>query len=324
MQKKLSIPIYFLLLFLAPPLLSQETKNSSDKEVTKEVQKPQNPVDKEVTKEVQKPQNQVDKEATKEVQKPQNQVDKEATKEVQKPQSSPEKDVNVYKKDEKNIPSLKKGARKHDGFLFRYMIGYAGGSLSHSYPDSIQNINYKDRYSLNGGLAQFFDFGGAVNDYITLHAGLRFLSSEATLQKSSNTNRLESSDVKYSYRTRESSLDFGATFYIMPAMVFFRPTINIASSTSHSITAEKSDGTEIKSLSENLIFPGGQLSGYGLTVGKEWWVTDELALGLALFYQVNNGSYSRHTYSSLYNSVHEEIMKIRSDYYGMLFTITWN
>ncbi len=233
----------------------------------------------------------------------------------------------------------KKGYRKHDGFLFRYMIGYSGGDVNANVSIDKSDDSFVYNFKMKGSLPIFFDIGGAVNDYVLLHAGLRFVDTElrsvrieeanANAQKAYIGKRGEiTTSVAYqNSRFFEASLDFGATFYIMPAMVFFRPTINILTNTTTSVIETTQSFVIPGSTSTNstsTVFATGNLfSGYGLTIGKEWWAADDTALGLAVFYQVNN---TRHRISYTHNIDTERVINtnFNSRYYGMLLTVTYN
>ncbi len=201
-----------------------------------------------------------------------------------------------------------KKPREHDGFLFRYMVGYATGKRD------VSNIGGSQSFDIKGNIPVFLDFGGAINDYVSLHAGLRYFSANSN----PSSFEIPAYVTRADYKTTEISLDFGASFYIMPAMVFFRPTINIASSVQYDINIEASLMGQTAQAESRAVFTSNigsnLLSGYGLTIGKEWWVVDELALGLALFYQVNNTYLKEGSFTTT----------LKNNYYGLLFTVTYN
>ncbi len=228
--------------------------------------------------------------------------------------------------------SVQAEARKHDGFLFRFMGGYALGNIK-------DNNNPTSTVSLTGGYPLFLDFGGAINDYVGLHAGLRYFSSKVKRDDIVLNTVYNTEDETYNYSARgvfnlsatETVLNFGASFYIPSAMVFFRPEFTLEATravqgeliVTANATGRSSGSSATITSSTPLVsgYKGGVFSGYGLTIGKEWWTGDEWALGLALFYQISNYKFVT---SNIPSSDGQTESKDTQTTYGLLFSATYN
>ena len=145
-------------------------------------------------------------------------------------------------------------AQKHRGFFLRLDLGagYQGSSSTLSATD----------VSISGMSGAFgIALGGAVSDGVILGAHLfDVVASSPTVQAGSQSATASNAQL--------ALLCFGpnATFYVMPANVYFSITVGVAV-----LTASRNGTTN-----NTQTGVGGRLQ-----LGKEWWASEHWGLGLA-------------------------------------------
>ncbi len=154
------------------------------------------------------------------------------------------------------------GEYEHDGFLLRYQLGIGVGNLE-------RNI---DKISGGGGGFSTLQLGYSLNSNWAVHGGLSYAVITG------NYNDRSGELIYAEYTTFMPTL--GISFYIMPINIYISPELHFAGSgTITSDTFQTADG-------ESLELDGDLESGtgFGLRIGKEWWVNPDLGLGVAFFY----------------------------------------
>ncbi len=192
--------------------------------------------------------------------------------------------------------------RDHNsGLLLRFLLG--GGQGSFIGENSSDKIEHE-------GTARLFNFqlGWFVAPNWALYGGLSTIGAGDTDVK---TNSVEVSDGVY----QVSNLVFGISYYIMPINISISPEWHFRGKAT---TQFKNDENGLK---REHTYKNG--SGFGFTVGKEWFVSSSWGLGVAL-------SYYQDTFSGDKNRVPGTIIETDLDldgyhsYFGIAFSATYN
>jgi hypothetical protein len=199
-------------------------------------------------------------------------------------------------KEEKGLPARDRGGdgfHRHDGFFFRaqYGFGYGESKIEDLYPGESLTLsgtagvfNIQLGYSLVDNLALYLELGS-----------IAIVDAKAEWANGGPPGAEGKTDVS------TASFGLGLCWYFMPANVYVSPTISFA--------ATEYDGDLLKGDSE-----GG--SYFSLSVGKEWWVSANWGLGVALY-----GGYG-------WDTVEEKSTGSTSDVRnwcaGIVFSATWN
>jgi len=209
-------------------------------------------------------------------------------------------------KDPKENKKEEPGYHEHDGFYFRYLTGFGHGFLytdqkANSYKSSqglLQLMNFQLGYSVS---KKVIVFGGFELSIMPSPIGvIPFESPLEQLMNSCNLQLFNDCTIK----NKTPSLDFfkgsyslGVSYYFMPENMYVSMEILF------------SVGRYFKLSVEN---------GYGLqaSVGKEWWVSKNWGLGLAL-----NVSYD---YFSKTFPVGPIITPLHAFTFGLSFSATYN
>ncbi|MGA1795610.1 MAG: hypothetical protein ACMUIL_07100 [bacterium] len=178
------------------------------------------------------------------------------------------------------------GLREHKGFYLRMQLGIADTKS--------KGTGYSDGTEMEvsgNGSAFRLDIGGAIKENLIIFGTLGGISI--------SDPDIELNGVKYSTfdtTSRISDFGIGITYYFMPTNVYIGGSLNLAK-----------DTIEFNS------YEGTSDTGYGLylNMGKEWWVSDNWGLGLAIF-----GYFGR--------VPDEDEGKIKNISYGLLFSATFN
>jgi hypothetical protein len=182
-----------------------------------------------------------------------------------------------------------KGAEQHDGFYLGFLLGYGYGKSSLSGNNSLELRGVSD--------AVCFDIGYAVmNDFILYFAFGGYLNFGENIT-------FGGTSYKYPDK-KQTAYNFGSGIgfrkYFMPENIFISASI-IRSKVNYTGDFVKGD------------------SDYGYTfggaIGKEWWVSDNWGLGIALF-----GEYGKTSSKDQFNNKN----KITEYYLGLAFTATYN
>ena len=186
--------------------------------------------------------------------------------------------------------SEKKGAHRHDGFFLRAQLGFGSGATV------IEDLQGDD-FETSGTSTTFnFQFGYAIVDnfIIFLENGASVMPESKVKWAGAVTEAEKKNDVAI------STFGIGMSWYWMPYNIYISPVL--------SISATEYDGAALKGDSE-------VGSGLTLSIGKEWWVSDNWGLGVALF--VFGGS---DTVKDQSNKKYD----MASSVIGIMFTATYN
>jgi len=155
------------------------------------------------------------------------------------------------------------GFHAHDGFFLRMTAGAGfGGFVANGSTQGPGNSTIKDPNFYGAGGGGSLAIGGAVIDNLILHLDMWGYGSGDT----------HDDDKDLHEAVGIWSPSFGVTYYFMPANVYLTGTIG-PSFLGYSMNSDRFDDNEHE-------------VGYGFavsaTVGKEWWVSDNWGLGIAL------------------------------------------
>lgn len=155
------------------------------------------------------------------------------------------------------------GYHTHDGFFLRMTAGAGfGGFIASGSTQGPGNMTVKDPNFYGPGGGGSLSIGGAVVDNLILHLDMWGYGS-------ANSND-DDKDLREAVGLWSPS--FGVTYYFMPANVYLTGSVGPAI-LSYSMNSDRHDDHEYE-------------VGYGLaltgSVGKEWWVSDNWGLGIAV------------------------------------------
>lgn len=179
-------------------------------------------------------------------------------------------------------------AQTHDGFFLNMALGFAGGSMD------IKGDGYKLE---NSGTTTLFNFriGGCPIPNLAISADLQGVGMAGITQKMAGESQKADKDLTYTV----STLGLGTTYYI-PDLFFVGATISPSGSLR---VADDNDEEDSQ----------GDMMGYSLRIGKEWWVSENWGLGVEFNY----------THSTL-SEVEDTDLDWVTNVYGVLFTATFN
>lgn len=167
----------------------------------------------------------------------------------------------------KNNPQawVEPGTHEHDGFFFRATLGFGGATATGDYGGTSLDV------SGGGGLITL-GFGKVVKENFALYGELQGLSlSEPDVS-------VDGEGVDNVVSTGFSSLGVGGSYYFMPLNAFVGGTLGLGTAT---VSVKPRDGSSRGS--DN---PGGN-TGTGISLGahagKEWWVSDNWGIGIAIY-----------------------------------------
>ncbi len=182
------------------------------------------------------------------------------------------------------------GVHQHDGWFFRAQLG-AGSGLTTVEAPSGTEIKYE------GAAATFrMQFGYAFIDNLVVFIDEGY-SSMAEPDVSVNDNAVNNSDSSVFIQ----DIGIGLSYYFMPLNIYIS-----ASLLAHNLTFEGS------------IFEGDSKNGAAmyLSVGKEWWVSDNWGIGVALFVFSGSTTAKDESLNIEYD--------IKSTVVGIAFSATYN
>jgi hypothetical protein len=173
----------------------------------------------------------------------------------------------------------------HDGFYFRIQAGGGSGYAK-----------YEDLFEFYGGAGLFsMHFGGTVAKDLILYGKL----SSSTLTNPDvtilGTFAGETEDTTYDV----SAIGAGISYYL-PYNFYISGSLDIPVAT---LTIGKEEGSSEAGL------------GFDLAVGKEWWISDNWGLGLAI-----NTQFSRLTDKDDSGKEYD----LGNVFFGLLFSATYN
>lgn len=194
---------------------------------------------------------------------------------------------------ESGPPIIDKGYHKHDGFYLSCSLGMSAGPL-HCKEEIGNNIN---NYRFSGeGFSYDFKIGGEITENLILHA--TFLINEIT---DPNGNYKKEGLYNNSNPTiNEFTIGAGLTYYFMPVNIYLSGTLGFGS------IDFPIDGSDLSS---------EKGFGFQFKAGKDWWLSDNWALGLSVGY---SGTYLEYAPTS------SSIQTWNSDRFALMIGLTFN
>ncbi len=183
-----------------------------------------------------------------------------------------------------------KGVHEHDGFFFRTQLGFGQGR-------SVVDFQTQDLTVKGPSTTLNFQFGYAIFDNFILH-----IDNGASVMSGAKASGGVPTGIDNKTDVTISTFGAGASYYFMPVNIYISPSILLSSMTF--------DGN---------VIDGDSNGGWGATlaIGKEWWVSDNWGLGVALF-----AYYGKDTVTVT--------VPVKQDYdvvntvFGVMFTATYN
>ncbi|HXK49422.1 MAG TPA: hypothetical protein PKW56_03065 [Clostridiales bacterium] len=174
--------------------------------------------------------------------------------------------------------------RKHDGFYLRLLPGFGSGYA-----------NYEDLFELNGPAGMFsIHFGGTVSENLILFGKVGSCSMTDPDVTVAGTFSFEAKDTTYDV----TGIGLGVNYY-MPENFYIAASIDFPAATIDNGGSEGSSDTGV----------GGEL-----TLGKEWWVSDNWSLGVA----------ATGLFSVMKDQDDFDDNQIGNLFFGILFSATYN
>jgi hypothetical protein len=160
------------------------------------------------------------------------------------------------------------GFHKHDGFYMRALMGFGFGEMRGDVANG--------RLVISGnGIAEAFAFGYAIKENLILYGeyGIAGLLEATASGAGKNPNTTDTTDLVLSFAP-------GMAYYFGPSNMYVSGALGLA----FSIATEKLGGASVTDVKHD------STAGLGgnLTLGKEWWVSANWGLGIAL-----RGSFAR-------------------------------
>ena len=188
------------------------------------------------------------------------------------------------------------GIHDHDGFFSRMLLGVGYAELVE------KNVMGSD-LKFSGATVPFrFQLGGQFLKNLIAYGEFGFASQTNPEMEWMGQSK-SSSDMTVSV----GDLGIGITYYLMPVNIYFSLSLLYSS------VQLEYDNTKSES---EINFDNG--NGINIMVGKEWWISDQWALGVALY-----GYYSAvHVQTSIEGSKYEYYSYNYS--FGATFSFTYN
>ncbi|MBP7603366.1 MAG: hypothetical protein KBA15_05530 [Spirochaetes bacterium] len=187
-------------------------------------------------------------------------------------------------------PPEKPGAHRHDGFFLRAQLGFGSGAtvIEDYQGDDLETSGAATTFNLQIGYAIFDNF------ILFLENGASVMPESKLKHPSAISEAQKENDVAI------STFGLGFSWYWMPYNIYIAPVL--------SLSVTEYDGAMIKGDSR-----GG--SGLSLSIGKEWWVSANWGLGVALFI-FGGGDTVKDQNGIKYD--------MSSSVFGIMFTATYN
>ena len=211
-------------------------------------------------------------------------------------------------------------AKTHDGFFFQVFhsgfFNLIDGSFDGSLESDIDrsNISYEedegDKYSYG------IKLGGALSPGWIIHVNFTTISyPDITGTETAMNGNMSYTEGNYTL----DSIALGASYYILPGNIYISPELRL-NTTSTTIVKGSESNIGLEAVSKG--------RGVGLTVGKEWWASNEWALGLSLFYSRDTlqrtNRYLIVNGHRIVNLLPNEKANFIHTHYGIIFTATYN
>ncbi len=218
------------------------------------------------------------------------------------------------------------GKYEHEGFLFRWLVG--GGTSTLSYSTPIEGRPSADSDSSSALFA--FQLGRAATTNFIVHLNSFYMH---TPDREETLSRTDTPNVEY--KQKYSSYGFGMGFtYYLPWNVYISPEFR-AAVYSHLERIVDLNASGAPAGLRDYTYERADLEGfgYGITLAKEFWASDELGIGAAFFYYKDSLSVRKAEVRSLDGSdtPYDKIPVRNLDtgsadqtYLGMALSITYN
>ena len=162
----------------------------------------------------------------------------------------------------------------HDGFFLRFQLGSGNGTFANKAVE-----NGAEEQSGSAALINF-QMGWSLNENLILHIGRVSFNGSGTKR---DYESIEYEGFSYEVSSSEYETNFtglGVSYYFLPLNIYVSPEYYF----SGEATTKSTLGEDLGLLRYNDEYKFDSGTGIGLTVGKEWWVSENWGLGLALFY----------------------------------------
>lgn len=186
-----------------------------------------------------------------------------------------------------DAPKPEEGYHQHDGFFLRLATGWgvhaANASVSNSDPvKPYEPISGEVAISGQGGFTEVA-IGGVVTDNLALHADLFMFGTDEAKTRH---------DWQWLMHEKAQSgggigLGIGATYYFMPINIYVSAALGVGvygiveKEGSLDLPGEETVDQYLEYTDRKLELGAGG-SAFNFMVGKEWWLSSNWALGLAL------------------------------------------
>jgi len=202
---------------------------------------------------------------------------------------------------EKTQKDNEQGYHEHDGFYFRYLMN---PFIGYGFVHSTQNVNYVDK---SGAIWTFsLQIGYSFNQNIILFTSLDSVAVPSPFNPFDLLPKSINPSAQRGATSSDSSGNFkysiGANYYLMPQNMYVSLSFSLA---------------HIGFSREKVFFSSADNGfGFATSLGKEWWVSKNWGLGLAL-----NLSYD---YFPTTRSGYPIITPIHAFAIGLSFSATYN
>jgi len=165
-------------------------------------------------------------------------------------------------------PAPEAGIETHDGLMLRFAIGPGGGVVKQFYPD-IDGLKVD---LSGGGLLWSFDLGAGVTDRLTVQArlGQLLLLGPSFSAQNARPGSPESEGLPEGSSVSATLVGAGITYHLMPINMYVTAIGGLSFISLHIADLADHDQEVAR-------------TGFGvnLDVGKEWWITNQIGIGVA-------------------------------------------
>ena len=201
-------------------------------------------------------------------------------------------------------------AKTHDGFFLNLGYGFGSGSVT-SEPKEGEDSEF------SGSMRVFYlKIGGSINPNWSIHYNASAIGASADTPESVKQYGYDNTTYVVAAR------GIGATYYFVSdnpylSNLYISPEYRFEAAAV--LRSERKQANRIFTTTEDNTYSG---SGFGLTVGKEWWLSPDWGIGLALFYHSDSLDGDKYTNSDNVKFELESSAKV--NHFGFLFSATYN
>ena len=216
----------------------------------------------------------------------------------------------------------------HDGFLFRFLLGSGNAPMEIAEPVPVISGAEASKYETSSSsLFSTFQVGRAATKNFIIHFNSFYTNNPERELKLENG--MNSSGVKLLQNSYSFGFGFGFSYYF-PWNIYIAPEYRSAVFTrvEHKIEINASGAADSFSYQRGAM----EGHGYGLTIGKEFWTSSDLGLGLALIYHSDTLSIRKFEYRGSADAPYEKVSaeglgqssSVKQSFMGFALSITYN